>query len=125
MASLVPVLVPRFTANRSPRWVCGPASCQTIAVRTARRVRQRGVNNVRIHAGVRTVANRTLHAYTASGFGPCISHRPQFTHRVSLTTIKSALQFCTAVFVEMYVSGAAAQVIVPSVNVPTPATVED
>jgi hypothetical protein len=51
--------------------------------------------------------------------------RAWFTHRVSLTTIKSALQFCTAVFVEMYVSGAAAQVIVPSVNVPTPATVAD
>ena len=79
----------------------------------------------RIPAGVGTVANRTLHTYASSGFGPYISHRPQFTHRVSLTTIKSALQFCTAVFVEMYVSGAAAQVIVPSVNVPTPATVED
>ena len=79
----------------------------------------------RIHAGVGTVANRTLHTYASSGFGPYISHRPQFTHRVSLTTIKSALQFWTAVLVDVYTSGAAPHVIVPSVKVPTPATVDD
>ena len=84
-----------------------------------------GLMTSRIHAGVGTVANRALHAYAASGLGPYISHRPQFTHRVSLTTIKSALQFWTAVLVDVYTSGAPTQVIVPSEIVPTPATVED
>src|SRR6202140_1577882 len=54
-----------------------------------------------------------------------LSVEPEFTHRVSFTTITSARQFSAAVLAGVFTSGAATQVIVPSVIVPTPATVGD